>query len=46
MYVNVGKVYDYYKKIFNCNFFDDKGVKFILIVYVGESWNNVVWNGV
>lgn len=45
-HVNAGKVYDYYKKTFNRNSFDDKGAKLISAVHVGESWNNAAWNGV
>ncbi len=45
-HVNAGKVYDYYKKTFNRNSFDDKGAKLISSVHVGESWNNAAWNGV
>ncbi|PFE11014.1 peptidase M4 family protein [Bacillus cereus] len=45
-HVNAGKVYDYYKKTFNRNSFDDKGAKLISTVHVGESWNNAAWNGV
>lgn len=45
-HVNAGKVYDYYKKAFNRNSFDDKGAKLISSVHVGENWNNAAWNGV
>ncbi|WP_000730955.1 M4 family metallopeptidase [Bacillus cereus] len=45
-HVNAGKVYDYYKKTFNRNSFDDKGAKLISTVHVGESWNNAAWNGI
>ncbi|PEW80534.1 peptidase M4 family protein [Bacillus cereus] len=45
-HVNAGKVYDYYKKTFNRNSFDDQGAKLISTVHVGESWNNAAWNGV
>lgn len=45
-HVNAGKVYDYYKKTFNRDSFDDKGAKLISSVHVGESWNNAAWNGV
>lgn len=45
-HVNAGKVYDYYKKTFNRNSFDDKGAKLISSVHVGESWNNAAWNGI
>ena len=44
--MNAGKVYDYYKKTFNRNSFDDKGAKLISTVHVGESWNNATWNGI
>lgn len=45
-HVNAGKVYDYYKKTFNRNSFDDKGAKLISSVHVGENWNNAAWNGI
>lgn len=45
-HVNAGKVYDYYKKTFNRNSFDDKGARLISTVHVGESWNNAAWNGI
>ncbi|EOW9528391.1 M4 family metallopeptidase [Bacillus cytotoxicus] len=45
-HVNAGKVYDYYKKTFNRNSFDNKGAKLISAVHVGEAWNNAAWNGV
>ncbi|SMD93703.1 Neutral protease B precursor [Bacillus mobilis] len=45
-HVNAGKVYDYYKKTFNRNSFDDKGAKLISTVHVGTAWNNAAWNGV
>ncbi|WP_141538066.1 M4 family metallopeptidase [Bacillus cereus] len=45
-HVNAGKVYDYYKKTFNRNSFDDKGAKLISTVHVGTAWNNAAWNGI
>ena len=41
-HVNAGKVYDYYKKTFNRNSFDDKGAKLISTVHVGTAWNNAL----
>lgn len=45
-HVNAGKVYDYYKKVFQRNSFDNQGAKLISTVHVGESWNNAAWNGI
>ncbi|HDR4594868.1 TPA: peptidase M4 family protein [Bacillus cereus] len=45
-HVNAEKVYDYYKKTFNRNSYDNKGAKLRSVVHVGENWNNAGWNGV
>ncbi|SFD23705.1 neutral peptidase B. Metallo peptidase. MEROPS family M04 [Bacillus sp. 491mf] len=45
-HANAEKVYDFYKKTFNRNSFDNKGAKLISTVHVGEKWDNAAWNGV
>ncbi|HHT7180424.1 M4 family metallopeptidase [Bacillus anthracis] len=45
-HVNAEKVYDYYKKTFNRNSYDNKGAKLRSVVHVGKNWNNAGWNGV
>ncbi|WP_440602988.1 M4 family metallopeptidase [Bacillus sp. GB_SG_008] len=45
-HANAEKVYDYYKKTFNRNSFDNEGAKLISTVHVGDGWNNAAWNGV
>lgn len=45
-HANAEKVYDYYKKTFNRNSFDNNGAKLISTVHVGDKWNNAAWNGV
>lgn len=45
-HANAEKVYDYYKKTFKRNSFDNEGAKLISSVHVGENWNNAAWNGV
>lgn len=45
VYYYVGRIYDYYKVIFNRNFINDVGVLLKLIVYYGSKYNNVFWNG-
>ncbi|MEI4830059.1 M4 family metallopeptidase [Bacillus sp. FJAT-53711] len=45
-HANAEKVYDYYKKTFNRNSFDNNGAKLISTVHVGNKWNNAAWNGV
>lgn len=45
-HANAEKVYDYYKKTFNRNSYDNKGAKLRSVVHVGENWNNASWNGV
>lgn len=44
-HVNTAKVYDYFKKTFDRNSFDNKGAKLISTVHVGDQWNNAAWNG-
>ncbi|MGC4377612.1 M4 family metallopeptidase [Fictibacillus sp. Mic-4] len=44
-HVNAEKVYDYYKKTFDRNSFDNKGAKMISAIHVGNKWNNAAWNG-
>lgn len=45
-HANAEKVYDYYKKTFKRNSFDNEGAKLISSVHVGKNWNNAAWNGV
>lgn len=45
-HVSAANVYDYYKKTFNRNSFDDAGAKLISSVHVGDKWNNAAWNGI
>ncbi|MDY0410185.1 M4 family metallopeptidase [Paracerasibacillus soli] len=44
-HVNAGKVYDYYKRVFERDSLDDNGMKLISTVHVGSQWNNAGWNG-
>ena len=37
--------YDYYKKTFGRNSYDDKGAQLLSQVHVGNKWNNASWNG-
>ncbi|SHE76501.1 thermolysin/neutral peptidase B [Seinonella peptonophila] len=39
------KTFDFYKKKFGRNSFDDKGGKLISSVHVGDKWNNAAWDG-
>ena len=39
------QTFDYYKKTFNRNSYDDKGAQLISQVHVGDKWNNASWNG-
>jgi Zn-dependent metalloprotease len=40
-----GTTYDFYKKLFNRNSLDDKGMTLISSVHLGQSYNNAFWNG-
>lgn len=40
-----GNTYDFYKKIFNRNSLDDKGMTLISSVHLGKDYNNAFWNG-
>ncbi|MGE8204535.1 M4 family metallopeptidase [Heyndrickxia sp. NPDC080065] len=44
-HINAEKVYDYYQKTFKRNSLDDKGMKIISSVHIGDKWNNAAWNG-
>jgi Zn-dependent metalloprotease len=39
------QVFDYFKKTFQRNSFDNKGAELISSVHVGNKWNNAAWNG-
>jgi Zn-dependent metalloprotease len=40
-----GSTYDFYKKIFERNSIDTKGMKLDSTVHYGENYNNAFWNG-
>ena len=40
-----GATYDFYKKLFNRNSLDDRGMTLISTVHVGRKYNNAFWNG-
>ena len=40
-----GATYDFYKKIFNRNSLDDRGMTLISSVHLGKNYNNAFWNG-
>ena len=40
-----GTTYDFYKKLFNRNSLDDKGMTLISSVHLGTKYNNAFWNG-
>jgi Zn-dependent metalloprotease len=40
-----GATYDFYKKIFNRNSLDDRGMSLISSVHLGRHYNNAFWNG-
>lgn len=44
-HINAEKVYDYYQKTFKRDSLDDKGMKIISSVHIGDKWNNAAWNG-
>ena len=44
-HINAGKVHDHYQKKHDRNSMDDKGMKMISTVHVGDKWNNAGWNG-
>lgn len=44
-YDGAGKTYDFYKKIFNRNSIDDKGMRLDSSVHYRKRYNNAVWNG-
>jgi len=41
----LSKSYDYFKKEFNRNSYDNKGTPIISSVHVGNKWSNAAWNG-
>lgn len=40
-----GTTYDFYKKLFNRNSLDDRGMTLISSVHLGRNYNNAFWNG-
>jgi Zn-dependent metalloprotease len=40
-----GFTYDFYKKFFNRNSLDDRGMTLVSTVHVGRDFNNAFWNG-
>jgi Zn-dependent metalloprotease len=40
-----GTTYDFYKKIFNRNSLDDRGMTLVSSVHLGQNYNNAFWNG-
>lgn len=40
-----GKTYDFYKKVFNRNSIDDKGMRLDSTVHYGIRYDNAFWNG-
>lgn len=40
-----GKTYDFYKKIFDRNSIDTRGMRLDSTVHYGEKYNNAFWNG-
>lgn len=42
---NSDKVNKYYQNVHKRNSLDDKGMKLINTVHIGEKWNNAGWNG-
>ena len=44
-YNHSGTTYDFYKKIFNRNSLDDRGMTLVSSVHLGRKYNNAFWNG-
>lgn len=40
-----GATYDFYKKVFDRNSLDDRGMTLISSVHLGRNYNNAFWNG-
>ena len=40
-----GATYDFYKKVFNRNSLDDRGMSLVSSVHMGRKHNNAFWNG-
>lgn len=40
-----GATYDFYKRIFNRNSLDDRGMTLVSSVHLGRKYNNAFWNG-
>ncbi|HKQ21987.1 MAG TPA: M4 family metallopeptidase [Nitrososphaeraceae archaeon] len=44
-YAHSGSTYDFFKKIFNRNSIDTRGMKLDSTVHYGDDYNNAFWNG-
>lgn len=44
-HINASKTYDYFKNIHGRNSLDNKGMKLVSTVHIGDKWNNAAWNG-
>lgn len=44
-YVHSGSTYDFFKKIFDRNSIDTRGMKLDSTVHYGDDYNNAFWNG-
>jgi Zn-dependent metalloprotease len=44
-YKYAGITYDFYKKLFDRNSLDDRGMTLVSSVHVGRKYNNAFWNG-
>lgn len=44
-YDGAGKTYDFFKKVFNRNSIDDKGMRLESTVHYRKRYNNAIWNG-
>jgi len=44
-YDGSGATYDFYKRVFNRNSLDDRGMQLISTVHLGKKYNNAFWNG-
>ena len=44
-YDNAGRVYDFFKKVFDRNSIDGNGMSLISSIHIGEKVDNAFWNG-
>ncbi len=44
-HVNASKTFDYFKNVHGRNSLDNKGMKLVSTVHIGDKWNNAAWNG-